>query len=124
MRFEMDTSELKSLSRQLHRAGPRLKPALDKALKAEMNRAVAEARAAAPKDRPWLSTEEGLQVVQKFPLSYSLISPRDPRGQSVGYRVVYGTSTQAPNDFISGPLSGAANRFNRKALALLVSTTL
>lgn len=124
MRFEMDTSELKSLSRQLHRAGPRLKPALDKALKTEMERALDDARAAAPKDRPWLSTEQGLQLVQKFPLTYSIISPPDPRGQSVGYRVVYGTSKQAPNDFITPPLVAAGNRFNRKALALLVSTTL
>lgn len=121
MNFEMDTREVALLAMKLKAAGATLRPQLNKALKREVEQAAMEARAAAPKDRPWLGTEQGLQVVQKFPLSWSIISPRDPRGQSVGYRVVYGTSKMPPNDFISGPLGRAGDRFNRKAVALMVT---
>ncbi len=96
MNFEMDTREVALLAMKLKAAGATLRPQLNKALKREVEQAAVEARAAAPKDRPWLGTEQGLQVVQKFPLSWSIISPRDPRGQSVGYRVVYGTSKMPP----------------------------
>lgn len=120
MKFDLDMSELRSFSRQLAKAGPELKPRVDKLLRTEVERAAVEARAAAPKDRPWLSTEEGLRVEQKSPLTWSIVSPPDPRGQSVGYRVVYGTSTQAPNDFITGPLVAAGNRFNRQAMQMLI----
>jgi len=119
MRFETETRDLKKLSRDLLAAPPKVRTAANKILKTQVTRAAVEARAAAPKDRPWLGTEQGLQVVSKWPLTWSIHSPYDPEGKSVGYRVVYGTSTRPPNDFVTPPLVRAGDRFNREALVML-----
>jgi hypothetical protein len=74
----------------------------------------AQARAAAPKDRPWLSTEDGLRTdVGKVgaELRGAIYSPRDPKGQSVGYRVEYGTSTQPPQPFLMPAFDAGRKRF-------------
>lgn len=117
--FEFDASEVLALGKKMREAEPKMRRQADEMLREEVEQAAAEARVAAPKDRPWLGTDEGLQVVQKYPLTWSIISPYDPKGKSVGYRVVYGTSKMAPRDFISGPLQRAGDRFNRRALKML-----
>lgn len=124
MRVELDTSELRSLSTHLRSAGTRLEPALEGLLDIHATRAAAGGRAAAPKNRPWLSTTAGIVVETRRPLTRTIVSPLDPRGRSVGYRVEFGTSEQPPRPFLGPALDAERADFNRSALQLLVSLSL
>lgn len=120
--LSFNESQIRSLRNEFKKATVEVRPALDVALRNEVNQAAREARAAAPRDRPWLSTTDGLRVTRsvRYGLSYSIRSGKDPDGQSVGYRVVYGTSKMPPRDFVTQPMINAANRFNKKALLIAV----
>lgn len=124
MSVEMDMSEVRSLGHHLKTAGTRLEPALDALLGVHAERAATTARAGAPRDRPWLGTTEGIQVVKRRKLTRTILSPKDQEGQSVGYRVEYGTSVMAPRPFVGPAVAREREPFNREALALLVKTTL
>ena len=108
MQVKADVGELEELAGSLRGAHDRLVPEVDKRLTTRVRAVAALARANAPKDRPWLSTTQGVVVRKKGPLVRVVVSPRDPDRQSVGYRVEYGTSTQPPRPFMGPAL--AANR--------------
>lgn len=124
VRIEMDVSEVRSLSRHLANNVKRLEPQLEELLDRHANATAVVARELAPKDRPWLGTEEGIRVEKREPLTRTIISPRDPEGQSVGYRVEYGTADTAPQPFMGPAIKSGSTGFQRDALELLVRTTL
>lgn len=125
--MQMDVSQVGSLAQHLRRAGSRVTPELEVLLSRHSQQIAAEARANALRDakepRPWLGTTEGV-VVETQRLARRIVSPRDPRGQSVGYRIEYGTSTITPRPFLGPAMSKGVQRFNRDALALLVKASL
>lgn len=124
MSVHFDDSELRSLSRHLSTNVKRLTPVVDALLDKHSNDIAANARAAAPKERPWLSTAEGVVVFTSDPLTRTIISPRDPRGESVGYRVEFGTADTAPQPFLGPAVKAGRQAFANDALAALVAVTL
>ena len=127
MTAALDMSEVRSLARHLRRAEARLTPELEVLLSGTAAAVAATGRANAMADakepRPWLGTEQGI-VVRRERLARTIVSPRDPRGQSVGYRVEYGTSEVAPRPFLGPAMQQGRESFNQAALALLVKATL
>lgn len=123
MSVSFDDSELRSLSRHLHRNMATVRPAVNGLLTRHANQIAADARANAPKARPWLATE-GIQVTTKRPMTRTIYVGRDPRGESTGYRVEFGTSTQPARPFLVPAFRKGRDLFNRDALALLVKATL
>lgn len=128
MTVSMDMSEVRSLAQHLRRAETRLTPPLEALLTVRANAAASDARATAQSDaadpRPWLGTEEGIVVRRRRKLERSIVSPKDPEGQSVGYRIEEGTSVIPPRPFLAPALTRQRDQFNRDALALLVKATL
>lgn len=127
MSVSLDASEVASLAKHLRRAAPRLAPELEAILDRRAHAAVTEARATALADavepRPWLGTPEGI-VVRRGRLVRTIVSPRDPEGQSVGYRIEYGTSVMAPRPFLGPAVRAQRDGLNRDALAALVRVSL
>lgn len=111
-----DASELKKLSADLRAAGPKISPKISGLLTSTANTVARDARAAAPKDRPWLSTAEGIRVETRGKFTRTIISGLDPKGESVGYRVEYGTSVQAARPFLGPAMKRHRETFNRAAL--------
>lgn len=120
--ISLDTSEVAKLAADLRRAGPTISPKLSGRLTAHANAAAREMRGGAPKDRPWLSTEEGIQVETVRALERRIFSPPDPDGQSVGYRVVFGTSVMPPRpEWFLEPYRRHRDAFNQEALKIVAS---
>lgn len=95
-----DDRELRKFADDLQAAPKKIEKPIDDLAETHAQRIAAAARAAAPKGRPWLSTPEGLRVVKAGEMDRRIVSPRDPRGESVGYRVEWGTSIMAPRPFL------------------------
>lgn len=110
---DIDASEVAAFARDLTAIAPATLAHANVAVRREANRVAREARAAAPKDRPWLSTAEGIRV--RFAMTggtafAQIESPLDPDKQSVGYRVEYGTSVMAPQPFLTPAFQAAKAR--------------
>lgn len=124
MRVEVDVDELRDLAKSQRSVMAELTPRLERTLTTRARATVARARERAPKDRPWLGTTEGIVVRKNMALRRTIISPKDPDGQSVGYRVEFGTSTQAPRPFLGPALVEQRDTFNAEMLDALVKATL
>lgn len=124
MRVDVDVSELRALAQSQRQALVELTPQLERALTTKARAVAARARTAAPKDRPWLGTTEGVVVRKNSALRRTILSPLDPDGQSVGYRVEYGTSTRPPRPFLGPALVEQRDAFNAEMLAALVKASL
>lgn len=124
----MDMSEVRSLGHHLATAGARIAPQLDALVEVHARRIAAQARVNAPKDRPWLGTEQGIVVHRRRRMSRTIESPLDDtrpgRPQSVGYRVEYGTSTQPPRPFLGPAVATGRDAYNADALRLLIANSL
>lgn len=118
--FLIDTSEVRRAAIAQRAAGKLVSSKVSGRLTARANRIAAEARAAAPKDRPWLSTEQGIQVTTPRPMERRIFSGRDPDGQYSGYRVEFGTSKMPPRPFLIPAYRRNRDQFNREALDIAV----
>lgn len=124
MNVTFDDKDLRDMKKRLNAAPGAVRSDVVKLLDKHAESAVREARAAAPKGRPWLSTSEGLQVVRPDDLVRRIVSPLDPAGQSVGYRIEYGTSVIAPRPFLGPAIRKARDDFRRDALDVLAKRTI
>lgn len=124
MTVEFDDKDLRDMMKHLKRAPAEVRGDVVKLLDKHAENAAHEARSAAPKGRPWLSTEEGLQVQRPGDLVRRIVSPLDPAGQSVGYRIEYGTSVIAPQPFLGPAIRKAREDFNADALDVLVKRSM
>lgn len=116
MSVQFDSDDLRKWSKDLAAAPKRLTEDVSKLLDKHAGNAARAARAAAPKDRPWLSTEEGIQVTRPEELVRRVVSGLDSDGQSVGYRVEYGTSVMAARPFLMPAMRRERELFNAAAL--------
>ena len=124
MSATFDDSELRDFSRHLQKAPKHVHDDVERLLDKHAGNAARAARDNAPRDRPWLSTPEGLVVQSPDKLVRRIVSPLDGEGQSVGYRVEYGTSMMAPRPFLGPAIRKARQAFNNEALEVLVRRTL
>lgn len=124
MRVDVDVDELRQLAKSQRSVMAELTPQLERTLTTKARAVAARARAEAPKDRPWLGTTDGIVVRKNMALRRTIISPRDPEGQSVGYRVEYGTSEQPPRPFLGPALVEQRDSFNSEMMAALVKASL
>lgn len=116
MSVTFDDKDLRDFAKDLKAAPAALRKDVVQLLDKHADATAREARAAAPKDRPWLSTEQGLIVTKPGDLTRRIVSPLDPDGQSVGYRVEYGTSVQAPRPFLGPVIRETRQVFNQELL--------
>jgi HK97 gp10 family phage protein len=99
VRPEVDFSDARLLAADLYAAGPEVVRKVRNALTRNANSIAKNARANAPKDRPWLSTPEGIKADTRG-LSRRIYSPPDERGRPVGLFVEIGTSVRPPQPFL------------------------
>ena len=132
MSATFDDKDLRDMAKHLKSAPEEVRNDVVKLLDKHAKNAAREARAAAPKDRPWLSTTKGLQVRRPAALVRRIVSPLDPagqtpldpEGQSVGYRIEYGTSVITPRPFLGPAIRKARDDFLRDALDVLAKRTI
>ena len=124
MSVTFDDRDLREMAKHLKGAPEEVAKDVEQLLTKYARRAVADARRAAPKDRPWLSTTEGIVVRKPRKLVRRIVSPLDPDGESVGYRLEYGTSTITPRPFVGPAVAWASVGFNADALDVLVKRTI
>lgn len=104
MNFDIDTSELSALARHLVAEAPRQAVRAAHAVTvAESMQVQSRAKAAAPRDRPWLSTQgirrkSGMDGQGSWSIVYTT---SDPRGRAVAFYVEYGTSRMPPQPFMT-----------------------
>lgn len=104
MNVDIDTSELTSLARDLMDAAP--KQAAAAVHRVTLKEAVgvqSRAKAAAPRDRPWLSTQGIRRKSGKDGAgSWSIVyTTPDPEGRRSAFYVEYGTSRMPPQPFMT-----------------------
>jgi hypothetical protein len=120
--FDIDVSEVLDLANDLETVAPKqMKNAIRSVLGPETTQLRDRMRAGAPKDRPWLSTAQGIKKsMRTYPDAVvgSVYSPPDPEGRPVAVFVLYGTSKMPPQDFLSGAMA-PAERFPEKVLAAI-----
>lgn len=100
---DVDASEVHDFAKELHLVPEMHRVAVGRAVKHHTDAVAQRARTNAPKDRPWLSTPDGIQESFGFiggNAVGSVWSGADPRGEFVGFRVEYGTSFMAPRPFM------------------------
>lgn len=124
MNVTFDDRDLRKFAKHLKAAPDLVVGDVVKLLDRHAQNAAQTARDAAPRDRPWLSTPEGLVVQSPDKLVRRIVSPLDGEGQSVGYRVEYGTSMMAPRPFLGPAVRKARAAFESDALEMLVRRTL
>lgn len=114
MRADLDTSEIARFADELRDIAPATARRIVTETASTVEIIAATARARAPRRRPWLSTTEGVVTdvgVVGGRVEGSVFSPRDERGESVGYRQEFGTSDQAPQPFLLTSFKPAAARY-------------
>ena len=112
----IDTSELTRFAAELAAAPVKLAAGLEPVVEHSAERFAARARADAPKDRPWLSTPEGIQVLAgDDPGSKVVATGLDPRGNPVGMLQEFGTSVMAPQPFFFQQEEPVADEFEAAA---------
>ena len=114
MPADVDASEVRRFAGEMRQFAPVAREGISRLTAETVQQIAVGARSAAPTDRPWLSTTEGIRTdfgVVGGVIRGSVYSPRDPSGQSVGYRQEYGTSTQAPQPFLMSRFRGASIRY-------------
>lgn len=100
---DIDASEVHDFAKELHRVPAVHRVAVGSSVKQHTSAVAQRARTNAPKDRPWLSTPDGVQESFGFiggNAVGSVWSGADPRGEYVGFRVEYGTSFMQPHPFM------------------------
>lgn len=107
---DFDMSEVSRFADELAGSPSRTTAKVRGSLTRHINTMARDARAAAPRDRPWLATH-GIEVaVDADRLTRELRSGLDPRGNPVALFVEYGTVKQPPRPFMlpqldkTGPL--------------------
>lgn len=120
--IDIDVTEIMKLASDLENVAPKqMRNAVRSVLSPETSQLRDRMRAGAPRDRPWLSTSQGIKKsMRTYPdaIVGSVYSPPDPRGRPVAVFVVYGTSKMPPQDFLSPAMAGAEG-FPGKVLAAL-----
>lgn len=114
MRADIDTSEVARFADELRDIAPETARRIAVETESTVQVIAAGARARAPRRRPWLSTSEGIVTdmgVVGGQVEGSVFSPRDERGESVGYRQEFGTSEQSPQPFLLSAFRPAAARY-------------
>jgi hypothetical protein len=114
MRVDVDTSEITQFAAELRTVAPQTRQELVRETATAVEQIAVSGRARAPRRRPWLSTTEGLRTdlgVVGGMVEGSVYSPRDDRGESVGYRQEFGTSDQAPQPFLLAAFRAGASRY-------------
>lgn len=119
--FSIDTSELDRLAKDLAKADePKRKEAI--AATQRIGARVAQAaRAAAPRDRPWLATQ-GIHRKTWKPrdgVHVDVFTGMDERGVNVGFYVEYGTSDTPPQPFLSPQTGWAGQELERELAQIL-----
>lgn len=96
-----DTSELLAFAGELAAAPAQIETGVPKVLDRTAEDLARAARAAAPKDRPWLSTSDGITVEgDGDPHTRLVTTGLDPRGNPVGMFQEFGTAHMAPRPFL------------------------
>lgn len=104
MKVEFDLRELYVLADDLQNVAPKqMRKAVTAVTVAETKAVQARAKAAAPRDRPWLSTRGIRRKLYKNAdnISGTVYTVPDPRGRPVGLFVEFGTSKMEPQPFLS-----------------------
>ena len=79
------------------------------------------ARAAAPKDRPFLSTASGIRTKawrDRRGSHSDVYTAQDSEGRNVGFFVEYGTSDTPPNPFLTSQMEWAGDAFAHRVVQL------
>lgn len=118
-KFEFDASELRSLAIHMKAAPKYVERQADEMLRQEVTQAMHESQAVAPVVTGRLAGADGLEVVQKYPGTYSIVS----KYRHV-YNWEYGNSTQIGAGVITANMAAAGNRYNNRALKMLVKATI
>lgn len=114
MRVDVDATEVEQFARELRTVAPESRTQIVRETATAVAEIATAGRARAPRRRPWLSTAEGIQTdlgVVGGMIEGSVYSPRDDRGESVGYRQEFGTSEQAPQPFLLTAFRAGAARY-------------
>lgn len=119
--IRLDTSELDRLAKDLASLEePKRKEAV--AVTQQIGAQVASrARAAAPRDRPWLATS-GIHRKTWRPrdgVHVDVFTGEDERGVNVGFYAEYGTSDTAPQPFLTPQIGWAATELERELAQIL-----
>lgn len=110
MKVTIDTSELSDLAQTLIKEAPQQAArAAHTVTVAQSGQVQTRARAAAPRDRPWLASQgikrkAGKDAGGSWAIIYTI---PDPRGRAVGFYVEYGTSRMAPQPFMTPAVAPA-----------------
>lgn len=122
MSFDIDMREILKLADDLENIAPRqMQNAVRKVTRNELAQVKKRARAAAPKDRPWLSRGGLRRSMRTYgdAIVGTVYSPPDPEGRPVAVFVVYGTSKMPPNDFIGPAISPSESTYGPAILAAI-----
>lgn len=121
MNVDIDMTEILDLADDLENVAPKqMMNAVRAVTRAETTQVRSRAQAAAPKDRPWLSTGAGIRQSMRTygdAIVGSVYSPPDPRGRPVAVFVVYGTAVMPPQDFITPAITPAESTYPSAVLA-------
>lgn len=121
--IDIDVTEILKLADDLENVAPKqMKNAVRKVTRAETAQVRSRAQAAAPKDRPWLSTTQGIRKSMRTygdAIVGSVFSTPDPEGRPVAVFVVYGTSVMPPQDFITPAISPSESTYPPAVLAAI-----
>lgn len=118
MSLDLDVSELYDLARDLGKAGEAKRAESVRAVQVIAADTQRAAKAAAPRDRPWLS-RSGIRRktwAGRDGVHVDVFTTPDPdhggdeARRNVGFYVEYGTSDTAPRPFLGPQMPGAAQR--------------
>lgn len=122
MSVDLDMTQVAKFAEDLRELGAEVAPKISGSLTRHANATARAARAAAPKDRPWLSTKDGVKVlVDQAKFTRLIYSGKDEDGESVGYRVEYGTSVQQPRPFLIPAFQRERKAFFDDAISIVSS---
>lgn len=109
--IEIDLSDVESVVRAIGDEPQRALKAARSACVEVGDRVLRGAKAAAPRDRPWLS-QSGIAKrtwSDRGGVHTDVFTLADPRGRPVGFFVEYGTSEMPPQPFLGPQMVGAAD---------------
>lgn len=117
---DVDASEVHDFAKELHRVPAMHRVAVGRSVQSHTETVAQRARTNAPRDRPWLSTPDGIRDSFGFiggNAVGTVWTGEDPRGEYVGFRVEYGTSDTQPQPFMV-----AAFRSERRQMIAEIAT--
>jgi len=120
VKIDIDASEIYKLAKDLDQAAPKqIRRAARKVVVSEIGKVLTHAKSDAPKDRPWLATQGLRRRTSSYPDAVlgTVYSVPDKKGRPVGFFVLFGTASTAPQDFFAPALAAAERTFPAAALA-------